>query len=299
MRLRSLATLCCLAAAALADSAWAGGAWIPKPGDGSVQLGASRKKAQTSWGRKGQLLDNQQDHDFRYGYLSGDAGLWKGLAATWTVTYLQGYEGRPNALEENTGPSDAWFGLKYGFNQDTSWPVAVGAYYRTPVFYDEPGAYNRHNFNSDGSFREVSSEWRGLLKEDLTLAFLASHSLWGGRGWANFEAGYTWRDGAPADQFPLFADVGLPLPWLGIRAKVAGLYVQSLGNDSLREPDDRFGKSPTNNFNDASMARLSASLIVPLDRQQRWYVEAGYSEWVWGRSARQYQEPFFSFGTGF
>ena len=52
----------------LAAPAWAGGAWVPKPGDGSLQLGASRKRAQSSWGRKGQILANQGDHDFRHGY---------------------------------------------------------------------------------------------------------------------------------------------------------------------------------------------------------------------------------------
>ena len=81
--------------------------------------------------------------------------------------------------------------------------------------------------------------------------------------------------------------------------QVAGVYIQSLGNDSPRRPDDRFGSSASNNFNDASMGRLGVSLLVPLDRNQRWYVEAGYNQWVWGRSARRYQEPFLSLGRGF
>ena len=296
---RSTALLALGLATFLSAPAWAGGAWVPRPGAGYLQLGASRKQAQSSWGRKGQILRNQQDHDFRYGYLSGEAGVWKGLAANWTLTYLEGLEGRPSDLEENTGPSDAWFGLKYGFRQDSRVPLAVGLTYRTPAFYDEPGPYNRHNFNSDGSFKEVSSEWRGLLKEDYTLSFLASTSLWQGGGWASVETGYTWRVGAPADQVPLYADVGLPLPWYGIKAKLAGVYVQSVGNHSPRQPDDRFGFSATNNFNDASMARLGASVLIPVNRQQRWYVEAGYNQWVWGRSARRYQEPFLSFGAGF
>lgn len=298
--MRRSTTLLALGLATLLSApAWAGGAWVPKPGDGYLQLGASRKQAQSSWGRKGQILSNQQDHDFRYGYVSGEAGLWKGLSALWTLTYLDGYEGRPDDLEQNTGPSDSWFGLKYGFRQDTSTPLAVGLTYRSAAFYDESGPYNRHNFNSDGSFREVSPEWRGLLKEDYTLWLAASHSLWQGRGWATVETGYTWREGAPADQVPLYADVGLPLPWYGIRTKLTGLYVQSVGNHSPRQPDDRFGFSATNNFNDASMGRLGASLLIPLDRQQRWYVEAGYNQWVWGRSARRYQEPFLSVGRGF
>jgi len=299
MRARTAALSALVVVALLSDPVWAGGAWVPKPGEGSLQLGASRKKAQSSWGTHGQILANQGDHDFRYAYLSGEAGLWKGLAATWTMTYLDGFEGRPNSLEQNTGLSDAWFGLKYGFQQESAVPLAVGFTYRTPVFYDQSGPYNRHTFNSDGTFRGVNSEWRGLLKHDYTLSMLASHSMWDGRGWASVETGYTWREGAPADQIPVLADVGLPLPWYRLRAKVSGVFVQSLGNDSPRQPDDRFGSSATNNFNDASMARLGVSLLMPLDRQQRWYVEAGYNQWVWGRSARRYQEPFISFGRGF
>jgi hypothetical protein len=58
--MRSVGVLVLLATAAVTDAAWAGGAWVPRPGDGSLQLGASRKRAQSSWGRKGQILSNQQ-----------------------------------------------------------------------------------------------------------------------------------------------------------------------------------------------------------------------------------------------
>jgi hypothetical protein len=42
------------------------------------------------------------------------------------------------------------------------------------------------------------------------------------------------------------------------------------------------------------MLRLGVSVIVPLGR--RFDVEAGYAQWVWGRSAREYREPYFSIG---
>jgi hypothetical protein len=278
----------------------AGGGWVPRPGDGWVQLGASRKTAQSSWNARGGTIQNQQDHDFRYAYLSGEAGIWKGLAASWTITYLNGLEGRPDDLEENNGLSDAWFGLEYGFRQDTQIPIAVGFTVRTPIFYDQEGAYNRHTFNSDGSFRGVSSEWRGLLKHDYTLSVAASRSLWEGRGWTAVETGYTWREGAPSDEVPLAAELGLPLPWWGLRLKSTALYVQSVGNNTARRPNDRFGSSnPNFNFNDASMGRLGASLMLPVDTGERWWLEAGYNKWVWGRSARQYNEPFVSFGRSF
>jgi hypothetical protein len=42
-----------------------------------------------------------------------------------------------------------------------------------------------------------------------------------------------------------------------------------------------------------------ASLMLPVDAGDRWWLEAGYNKWVWGRSARQYNEPFVSFGRSF
>jgi hypothetical protein len=277
----------------------AGGAWVPPAGEGWLQVGGSRKTAQSSWSSRGDTIENQQDHDFRYGYLSGEAGVWKRLAFNWTVTYLHGLEGRPNDLEENNGLSDSWFGLEYGFRQDQKVPLSVGFVVRTPMFYDEDGAYNRHNFNADGSFKGVSPEWRGLLKYDYTLHFGASRSLWGGRGWATAETGYTWREGAPADQVPLYAEMAAPLPWARLRVKGSLVYIQAMGNDTPREYDDRFGSRPGFNFNNASMGRLGASLLLPVDRQSRWWIEGGYNVWVWGKSSRQYEEPFLSFGRSF
>src|SRR5687768_17945440 len=78
----------------------AGGAWVPQPGSGWLQLGASRKTAQQTWSSRGTTNFNAADHDFRYAYLSGETGLWKGLAANWNLTYLDGYEGRPDSQSE-------------------------------------------------------------------------------------------------------------------------------------------------------------------------------------------------------
>lgn len=124
---------------------------------------------------------------------------------------------------------------------------------------------------------------------------VASHSFLDGRGWANLQAGYTWRDGAPADEIPVWGEVGYPLPFWRAAAKLAVVYVGSQGNDSPRQPDDRFGSSPTFNFNDASMARVGAGLIVPL-WNTRTTLELGYNQWIWGQSARQYDEPYLSLG---
>jgi hypothetical protein len=47
------------------------------------------------------------------------------------------------------------------------------------------------------------------------------------------------------------------------------------------------------------MARVGVSLLVPVDSQKRWWIEGGYNKWVWGKSARQYDEPFVSFARSF
>lgn len=289
-----------------AGNAFCGGAWVPAPGDGDVQLGFSRKTASSSWNSSGVAFENttrvdgelkQHYHDFRYAYLSGEVGLLNRLSTRFVMTYLYGLEGPHEDLEKNAGLSDAWFGLKYALAEG-EWPMALAATMRTPYFYDIPGAYNRYLFDSNGNRRGVSPEWRGLLKHDYTLSYLLSHSIREGRGWMNFEVGYTWREGAPADQFPVTAELGWPLPVLNAAVKGSLMYVDSLGNDSLREPDDRFGSNATFNFNDASMGRAGVSFIVPLG-QSGTSLELGYNRWIWGESARRYNEPFLSIGKRF
>jgi hypothetical protein len=293
-----------LCLAALPGAGWCGGAWVPTPGNGDVQLGFSRKTASTSWDTNGDAFVNANNqgvisyHDFRYGYLSGEIGLLRRVSVRFLSTYLYGLEGPHVDEEKNAGLSDAWFGLKFALAQG-SWPMALAATERTPYFYDLPGAYNRYLFDSQGRRRGVSPEWRGLLKRDYTLTYLLSHSYQDGRGWINFETGYTWREGAPADQIPLTAEVGYPLPVWGAAVKGSLVYVRSLDNESPREPDDRFGSGATTNFNRASMAKLGVSFIAPLRRSGKTSFEIGYNQWVWGVSARRYREPFLSIGRRF
>jgi hypothetical protein len=285
-------------------AAFCGGAWVPAPGKGDIQLGFSRKTASSSWDASGTAFPNLTTvagsrvpayHDFRYGYLSGELGLMRHLSARFLVTYLHGLEGPHTNLERNVGFSDAWVGLKYGVREG-SWPMAVAATMRTPALYDRSGAYNRHLFDSSGKVIGVSSEWRGVLKHDYSVTYLVSHSLSNG-GWMQFESGYTWREGAPADQVPFTAELGWPLRWRGAALKGTLSTVHSLGNDSLAKVDDRFRASATFNFNDASMAKVGASILVPVAHGTN--VEVGYSQWVWGKSARRYREPFFSVGRSF
>jgi hypothetical protein len=300
---RSVLTLSLLAVP-LASSLEAGGAWVPDPGHGGLYLGASRKTAHTSWDVNGDRFDNISaatgefaEHDFRYGYLSGEVGVLKNASVTFTLTYLHGLEGPKSALEKNTGLSEAWIGAKYQLVHG-NWPMALSFNHRNPFFYDLDGSYNRHIFDNRGQFRGVSPEWRGMLKEDYTLSYLASKSFAGYRAWANAELGYTWRTGAPSDHWFLTGEVGYPLPILHAKVKGGGLYVKSRGNFSPREPDDRFGNGETFNFNDASMLRGTASVLVPIAKTG-WSLDLGYGHWLWGHSARRYREPYLSIGRGF
>ncbi|HWW62717.1 MAG TPA: hypothetical protein VN181_15185, partial [Thermoanaerobaculia bacterium] len=250
-------------------SAFCGGAWVPEPGKGDLQLGFSRKTASSSWDANGNSFVNANNagvisyHDFRYAYVSGEVGLLRHLSARFLVTYLHGLEG-PHA----------------------SSPRPSSATMRTPALYDLPGAYNRYLFDANGNRRGVSPEWRGVLKHDYTVSYLLSHSFREGRGWMSLETGYTWREGAPADQIPFSAELGWPLAWRGLSLKGSLTNINSLGNDSPRQPDDRFGANATFNFNDASMTKAGVSVIVPL--RNRVDVEIGYSQWLRGKSARRY-----------
>src|SRR6185295_4096829 len=288
-----------------AQAAGAGGAWVPDPGHGDVELGISRKTAGSSWDRRGHSFTNKgrvdgriSYHDFRYAYLSGDVGLFKNLSVAFTVTYHNGREGPRGDDEKNAGLSDAWYGLKYAIHKG-SLPMALGFTYRSPEFYDLQGPYNRHLFDQNGNFRGVSPEWRGLLKHDYTLSYMISRSIEDGRGWWNGRVGYTWREGAPADEIPVWFDLGYPLPWGGLVGTASAVSVQPLANDTPRQPDDRFGSSATNNFNNASILRLGVSAFKPFGKDERWFGEVGYNQWVWGRSARRYQEPFLAIGRKF
>jgi hypothetical protein len=290
---------------ALPAAGYCGGAWVPEPGQGDLDLGFSRKTANTSWDSRGESflhvgaangVPARQNHDFRYAYLSGEIGLLPRLSTRFVATYLYGLEGPHVDEEKNVGLSDAWFGFKYSLAKG-DWPMALGATMRTPYFYDLPGDYNRYLFDAQGNRRAVSPEWRGLLKRDYTLSYLLSHSYQEGAGWMNFEVGYTWREGAPADAIPVTAEVGYPLRWHGVVVKGALGFVQAMGNDSPRQPDDRFGSRPGYNFNNASMLKAGAGFIVPV--RSRLNLELGYNQWIWGKSAREYREPYLTISRTF
>lgn len=298
IRTRSLC-LSLIALAFLAKSATAGGGWVADPGAVNMQFGFSRKTAESAWNPEGTVREDLTRHDFRYGYVSGEVGVVNRLSANFLMTYLHGIEGD----EINKGLSDAWFGAKYQLMR-SAWPMALGFNMRTDYLYDLEGPYDRHLYmegdeiDVDGEdvvlaeYRGVSPEWRGILKEDYTLSYAVSRNIMS-RGWASLETGYTFRVGAPADQWPTSIDAGIPLPYWNSSFKVSSLFVKSLHNDSTRDPEDRFGSSANNNFNDASMWRLGGGAIVPIGRTGM-SVEAGYNHWMWGRSARRYQEPFFA-----
>lgn len=283
----------------MSTAAHAGGAWVMPRGDANLSFGWSRKTATTSWDAFGDTLDHDgHAHDFRYNYLSGEVGLHERISGTFLVTWLDGREGRPGAVETNRGFSDAWLGLKYSLRRGRT-PLALALNVRTALLYDLDGPYSRHLHDDEGRFVEESPEWRGLLKEDAALIFLASRSLRRGRGWTSAEIGYNWRNGAPADEVPVAAELGWKLPWRDIAIKGSTLWVFSLDNNSRPRDDDRFRGRPEYDFNRASMGRVGLSAMLPLGAAGRYRLEAGYHRWIWGESARQYSEPFVSLGYRF
>lgn len=290
-----------LAAVAAASPALAGGAWVMPKGDAELRLGWSRKTATVSWNAFGGTLDhNGHAHDFRYNYLDGEVGLTENLSTTFLVTWLDGREGRPGDVEANSGFSDAWVGLKYSLRKGST-PMALALSYRTDLLYDIDGPYDRHLFNEEGEFITESPEWRGLNRSDLALLYMVGHSLGGGRGWTSGYAGYNWREGAPADEVPVSAEIGWKLPWHDIAVKGATYWSFSMKNNSVPEEGDRFNfRGRTDyNFNFASMGRVGVSLLVPFGQDDRYVLEAGYNRWIWGESARKYSEPFASVGYRF
>lgn len=111
MNRSTIRTLVLVAVVALpAAPLFAGGAWVPQPGQWSLNLGYSKKHAASSWDAFGERFDNSSKHDFRYTYLDGDFGLFPKLSGQFLLTFLDGREGPPGDLEKNVGFSDAWFG---------------------------------------------------------------------------------------------------------------------------------------------------------------------------------------------
>lgn len=283
----------------VASAARAGGAWVPEPGSGTVQLGYSVKTADTSWGPRGQSRSHTSWHIFRYGYAGGEVGLGKGFGFQFLVLYLDGLEGQRGDMEHNAGFSESFFGLNYQLT-DGTWPMALSLRHRSSYLYDLPGRYSRHLFDTNGEFRGVSPEWRGLLGEDYGLFFLVSRSLFDYQGWMNFEVGYNYRTTNLSDEVPLYFELGYPLPWQELKLKGSYRLVQSVGNHSLdRQPGDRFGCSANNCFPDASMMVVGGSLLRDFGSSDQWWAEIGFNQWVWGRSARKYEEPYLAVGRRF
>ena len=289
----------------------AGGAWVPDRGDGDIHFGYSRKRADYSWTTDGTTVSNNSIHDFRYGFLNGEIGFGHQLAMTYSVLYLNGYEGATENLENNRGTSELFVGLKWGFHQGATWIHAASFNLRTSALYDQYGTYDRHLFlpdeddiDGDGDDTEaiqndVNSEWRGLLGEDYNASYHVSRGIFGS-GWLNMNIGYTYRTGNYADEVPVYIDAGFPSGWNPLRLKGAVSYVQSVHNNTeVRQFDDRFGCSETNCFPDASRVVLTGAFFFDLGSTQQWWVEAGYNQWVWGESTRKYSEPYLTIGRRF
>lgn len=286
--------------ASVPTSLQAGGAWVPERGSGYLQVGYSVKTADTSWGASGQTRHHTSWHIFRYGYLGGEVGLGRGFAVDFLVLYLDGLEGARGAMEHNAGFSEAFVGLTYQF-LDGPWPMALALRHRSSYLYDLPGPYSRHLFDSHGGFRGVSPEWRGLLGSDYGIYYRVSRSLFDYQGWFNAEVGYNFRTTNLSDEIPVYIELAYPLPWQELRLKGTYRWVQSVGNHrtATRLPSDRFRCSAVNCFPNASMMAVGVSLLREFGGERHWWAEVGFNQWIWGRSARKYEEPFLAVGRRF
>ena len=178
--------------------------------------------------------------------------------------------------------------------------MALAATERTPIFYDLPGPYNRYLFDAQGNRPGVSPEWRGLLKHDYTLSYLMSHS------YARPRLAGTARRATPGARAlrptpSRSRRRRVPAAFLGLAAKGAGSPTSGAATTTRRaRPDDRFGSSARNNFNDAETAQGRRSWLVPLRAAaSAGTSRSGYNQWLWGISARRYREPYLSLGYQF
>lgn len=295
---------------ALATPALAGGAWVPKAGDGEAILGYSVKTANTSWSPQGDTRHHSSWHIFRYLYQGGEVGLGNSFSFRYSVLYLDGLEGPRGDMENNAGPSELYLGLKYQL-RDGTWPMALSFDVRTSYLYDLQGPYDRHLFlpdedDIDGDadadeavYKGVSPEWRGLLGEDYSLSLLVSRSVFG-VGWLSVEGGYRHRTTNLSDEIPIRVELGYPLNRESLVFKASLDWIESVGNHSTdRAPDDRFGCSERNCFPNASYAVVGGSLFRNFGSEKKWWGEIGWNQWVWGRSSRKYEEPHLTVGRRF
>ncbi|MDB5034165.1 MAG: hypothetical protein JWQ98_1406 [Chlorobi bacterium] len=333
-------SIACLLLGLAAGELHAGGPWAAKKGKGRLTFGYSRKTAGQKWYGDGSSSTTPDDslldgkfHDFRYGYLSGEVGLFDHLELSGTLLYLWGYEkvgsnpktGKPIPFEWelNSGFTDAWLNLKYQFLEG-EYPMAAMVSSRFPDLYDEPGPYTRYvsRFYTtpistktvdgrDSTFLHkdtavvASNEWRGLLKRDFGIHLLAGHSF-GAEGYIEGELGYNFRQGAFADQLLFSIDGGYNIAVtnnLMVTPKLLFDYTGGVGNGNLPDSSDRFNFRVANvpqanfYFNNSKYGRLYGSAIISYD--DHYGLELGVGKWIFGSGAAKYTELYGQFSYSF
>jgi len=258
-------------------------------------------------------------HDFRYVYLNFQFGLMKNLELSGNINYLFGYEAISSdpktgaklaspRMELNQGFTDAWLRLKYKL--PVKIPMAIEINSRFPDLYEQPGhTYTRYNYqytNIEGkkdTIVEASAEWRGLLKRDFALVYhIGSSFLKDGKLFAQGFAGYNWRQGAFADQFLAGATVGYTFKFKNGIEIVPNIYADltyGLSNGGKPDVSDRFAFGGRKNyyFNNSSYLRTYFNVYAKLTKNIA--VATGFGQWLWGKGAVKYSEPFAQVFVGF
>lgn len=280
----------------------AGGAWVLKPREVTLQVGYDWK-SQPDAKRRGTDGDIYRSlynltHDFRFLYASTSIGVIKGLECNLLVTYLWAREEVDSTSEDPTriydGFSDMWLGARYQL-VDGDWPCAVGVSVRLPWLYEGSSTLNG----------QVLLEAPGLLNRDYEITGYLSHSFTD-RIYGSTSLGFRLREGAPAHQITFNIEGGVRLPIFG---DILSLRGGIDGAASVGEPGryssarDRFSGLSTEvgthqfDFNNATFIQPKGALSVAMtDRLEG---TLGYSCIAWGLSTVVYRDMYIQLGYAF
>lgn len=247
--IRRLALLVCAVLSLAAGGARAG-AWLPAPGAGVVILELLHSEADRAFGAGGGLRRAPQVTKTELSAYA-EWGIAEGWAAIAQGTLQRKEIGGPRP-DDRAGPDYTMLGLRARLAQGAWGVVSAEGAVRLP------GADDASAPAQIGA-TDLEADARLLLGRDIAVA--------GRPGWAELQATFRHRAGAPADELRLDATLGLrPAPrWM--------VMAQSFGAVSVGAAEGGFPES------DSLKLRLSAARELP----GGWTVQAGALATVAGR----------------
>ncbi len=300
-RHKGLPALVTLLLFAWSGTATAGGGWVPEPGEGSIRIGYNWKTQSDAMRRdiEGELYKalSSMNLDYRFLYLSGEVGVYRGVELSALVTYLWADETVDSTSEDPSrhyhGPSDMWVGLKYQL-WGGDYPTAVSANVRLPYLYEASSTRNGH----------LLTEIPGLMMRDYEIWASVSRSF-DPTFYASFNSGFRIKEGAATNQILLSSDAGGSFPVAGTKvgAKIGVNCMFSVGEPEPSTSKDRFSglTLETDNhffdFNDASFIQPQVGVWVDLLPNVN--LSAGYAFLAWGHSMVEHHDVVVQLGYSF